>query len=149
MITRDIQSIFCNSAICERLASMLNYFLQHLVCICVWHCQVRRNLSIVGWTKATKLKSTRFKWISIRSAKTCSESNGYLFKLCSTWRILCGSVYWWNVSRSVVIEVETKLGYSIGHIMNNCFHKQSKYWKELDIQVRELMHFWNWVNILK
>ena len=31
MITRDIQSIFCHPAICERLASMLNYFLQHLV----------------------------------------------------------------------------------------------------------------------
>ena len=31
MITRDIQSIFCNRAICERLAAMLNYFLQHLV----------------------------------------------------------------------------------------------------------------------
>jgi hypothetical protein len=31
MITNDIQSIFCHPAICERLAGMLNYFLQHLV----------------------------------------------------------------------------------------------------------------------
>ncbi|CAF3853159.1 unnamed protein product [Rotaria sp. Silwood1] len=31
IITRDIQSIFCNRAICQQLASMLNYFLQHLV----------------------------------------------------------------------------------------------------------------------
>ncbi|CAF0773012.1 unnamed protein product [Adineta steineri] len=40
MITRDIQSIFCNPAICERLASMLNYFLQHLV------GPKRRNLKV-------------------------------------------------------------------------------------------------------
>jgi ubiquitin conjugation factor E4 A len=40
MITRDIQSIFCNRAICERLASMLNYFLQHLV------GPKRRNLKV-------------------------------------------------------------------------------------------------------
>ena len=31
MLTRDMQSIFCQPAICERLALMLNYFLQHLV----------------------------------------------------------------------------------------------------------------------
>ncbi|CAF3669246.1 unnamed protein product [Rotaria socialis] len=31
MLTRSIQSIFCQPAICERLALMLNYFLQHLV----------------------------------------------------------------------------------------------------------------------
>ncbi|UJR09047.1 hypothetical protein I4U23_013295 [Adineta vaga] len=40
MITRDIQSIFCNPAICERLASMLNYFLHHLV------GPKRRNLKV-------------------------------------------------------------------------------------------------------
>jgi len=40
MITHDIQSIFCNRAICERLASMLNYFLQHLV------GPKRRNLKV-------------------------------------------------------------------------------------------------------
>jgi hypothetical protein len=31
MITKDIQTIFCHPVICERLAAMLNYFLQHLV----------------------------------------------------------------------------------------------------------------------
>ncbi|UJR37169.1 hypothetical protein I4U23_029878 [Adineta vaga] len=31
MITQEIQSIFCHPTICERLAAMLNYFLQHLV----------------------------------------------------------------------------------------------------------------------
>lgn len=32
MITKDVQSIFCHSAIRGRLAAMVNYFLQHLVC---------------------------------------------------------------------------------------------------------------------
>ncbi|CAF1289756.1 unnamed protein product [Rotaria sordida] len=40
MITRSIQSIFCQPAICERLALMLNYFLQHLV------GPKRRNLKV-------------------------------------------------------------------------------------------------------
>lgn len=31
MITNQVQSIFCNPAISERLAAMLNYFLLHLV----------------------------------------------------------------------------------------------------------------------
>ncbi|CAF3519653.1 unnamed protein product [Rotaria sp. Silwood1] len=40
MITQNIQSIFCQPAICERLALMLNYFLQHLV------GPKRRNLKV-------------------------------------------------------------------------------------------------------
>ncbi|CAF2484150.1 unnamed protein product [Rotaria sp. Silwood2] len=40
MITKEIKSIFCHPAICERLASMLNYFLQHLV------GPKRRNLKV-------------------------------------------------------------------------------------------------------
>ncbi|CAF0975154.1 unnamed protein product [Didymodactylos carnosus] len=40
MVTHDIQSIFCHPAICERLAMMLNYFLQHLV------GPKRRNLKV-------------------------------------------------------------------------------------------------------
>ncbi|CAF0830173.1 unnamed protein product [Rotaria sordida] len=40
MITQEIKSIFCHPAICERLASMLNYFLQHLV------GPKRRNLKV-------------------------------------------------------------------------------------------------------
>ncbi|CAF1260110.1 unnamed protein product [Adineta steineri] len=40
MITQNIQSIFCHPAISERLAAMLNYFLQHLV------GPKRRNLKV-------------------------------------------------------------------------------------------------------
>ncbi|CAF4687908.1 unnamed protein product [Rotaria sp. Silwood1] len=40
MITQEIKSIFCHPAICERLAAMLNYCLQHLV------GPKRRNLKV-------------------------------------------------------------------------------------------------------